>query len=40
MSFWKKNKKIMILILVGIILILSGTLSWNLYFSKFKTNGT
>ena len=36
MSFWKKNKKIMILILVGIILILSGTLSWNLYFSKFK----
>ncbi len=36
MSFWKKNKKIMLLILVGILLILSGTLSWNFYFSKFK----
>ena len=36
MSFWKKNKKIILLILVGILLILSGTLSWNFYFSKFK----
>ncbi len=36
MKFLKKNKKIVILISVGVLLILSGILSWNLYFSKFK----
>ncbi len=36
MKFLKKNKKIVILMLVGILSILSGTLSWNFYFSKFK----
>ena len=36
MKFLKKNKKIVILMLVGILLILSGTLSWHFYFSKVK----
>lgn len=36
MKFLKKNKKIVILISVGVLLIVSGILSWNLYFSKFK----
>lgn len=35
-EIFKKNKKIVILISVGVLLILSGILSWNLYFSKFK----
>ena len=36
MKFLKKNKKIVILMIIGILLILSGTLSWHFYFSKVK----
>jgi len=36
MNFFKKNKKVIIIFTVGIVFILSGVLSWNLYFSKFK----
>lgn len=35
MKFIKKNIKSIILIIVGFILILSGYLSWNFYFSKY-----
>lgn len=35
-KFIEKNKKILIMLLCSLILILSGTLSWNLYFSKYK----
>ncbi len=35
MNFIKKNIKSIILIIVGFILILSGYLSWNFYFSKY-----
>lgn len=35
MNFVKKNKKVIIILAIGLIFILSGLLSWNFYFSKY-----
>lgn len=36
MKKFKKNKKILILVVIAVIFILSGIISWNVYFSKYK----
>lgn len=36
MNFLKKNKKVIIVLAVGLMFILVGFLSWDLYFSKFQ----